>query len=151
MERSTAIVGVPGCRNKPTVPAGERLLCWRVGTAVGGVRLLGHQITSPPEQRRVILLVTNQNGAWSDVGPGLLPTHRAVAADGEPEEVLDEIAVNCGEDGRRLVDHPQLKANGSSTHTQACSYRHATDMLQTCYRHVATHLFFFFFFLVFFF
>ena len=64
-------------------------------------------------------IVTNQNGAWSDVGPGLLPTHRAVAADGEPEEVLDEIAVNCGEDGRRLVDHPQLKAKGSSTHTQA--------------------------------
>ena len=40
----------------------------RVATAVlqlselgtGGVRLLGHQITSPPEQRRVVLLVINK-------------------------------------------------------------------------------------------
>ena len=28
----------------------------------GGVRLLGHQITSPPEQRRVVLLVSHITG-----------------------------------------------------------------------------------------
>ena len=72
MEWSTAIVGVPGCRNKPTVPIGDYCVGWWIRPLAdnshntilhlseletGCVRLLGHQITNPPEQRRVVLLV----------------------------------------------------------------------------------------------
>ena len=58
------------------MPVGDCCVGWRVGTAVGGysntilhlseletggVRLLGHQITRPPEQRRVVLLVNHKS------------------------------------------------------------------------------------------
>ena len=69
MEWSTAIVGVPGCRNRPTGPVGDYCVGWWLRPLVdnkilllsqletGDVRLLGHQITRLPEQRRVVLLV----------------------------------------------------------------------------------------------
>ena len=68
MEWSTAIVGVLGCCNKPTVYVGDYCVGWWIRPIAditqhlseletGGVRLLGHQITSPPEQRRAVLLV----------------------------------------------------------------------------------------------
>ena len=74
MEWSTAIVGVPGCRNKPTVSVGDYIVLdggywiWPLADntilhlselETGGVQLLGHQVTSPPEQHRVVLLVQN--------------------------------------------------------------------------------------------
>ena len=69
MEWPTAIVGVPGCRNKPTVPVGDccvggwvrpladNTILHLSELETGGVLPLEHQITSPPEQRRVVLLV----------------------------------------------------------------------------------------------
>ena len=59
---------------KPTVPVGDYCFGWWIRPLAdntilhlseletGGVRLLGHQITSPPEQRRVVLLVLNITG-----------------------------------------------------------------------------------------
>ena len=65
MEWSTALLGEPGCRNKPSVPVCDYCVGWWIRPLAdntilhlseletGGVRLVGHQITSPPEQRRV--------------------------------------------------------------------------------------------------
>ena len=72
MEWSTAIVCVPGCHNKPSMPVADYCVGWSIRPLAdntilhlseldtGCVRLLGHQITSPPEPRRIVLLVSDK-------------------------------------------------------------------------------------------